>query len=369
MRIISHLIFCTILFCTALAFSAEASVIGKPVKRERNEGTASIPASNVMGNGNIAAFLNVGTAVNSEALFGDACLGAQIGIGGIMQLKASASVYNFREIGPAEAHLQITTPLNDKLRFFGVALAGDLYLSTSVDTVSLSADSSRPLFNPYLMPSIIADLDWLSRKKQVPLKTYLSVSLVDDPQLLYRYSQMAVKVGGEWKTYRNSLFADLGVSLYKEKRNKLNQRGDSGFEQFFCWIKPGGRYRLGQSISLIGSLGVTFFQTVKSTTALSPEIISLDIKIEAPLWFRETNAEAIRTLVFMEQKEKKGADRFAKNIEEGRGVLGDLDVMLDGLDEGGETFDYAKEKEELAKRRMEIQNKMNDIEKILLDLE
>jgi hypothetical protein len=347
----------------------DVSVLAKPVKRGRNEGTAGIPASNVIGNGNISAYVNVGGAVNSEALLGDALVGGQIGIGGIMQLGASASVLNFQELGPIEAHLQITSPANDKLRFFGIALSGDLYLSTSLDTISFSADSSRPMFNPYLWPSVIADLDWLSKKKQLPLKTYLMVSFVDDAQLLFRYTQLAVKIGSEWKTHRNSLFADAGVSMYKEKRNKLNPPGDNSFEQFYVYLRPGGRYRIGNRISLTGALGVTFFQNVRENSGLDPEILSLSVKIEAPLYYRETNTEAIRTLVFMEQKEKKGTDSYAKNIESGQNQLDGLDIMLDGIDQGTETFDYAKEKDELTKRRMEIQDKMGEIEKILIELE
>jgi hypothetical protein len=123
------------------------------VKRGRNEGTATIPASNVMGNGNITLSLDLGGAISSEALRAPAVLGGQIGIGGIMQLKASASLIDYQELGPAEAHLQITTPANDKLRFFGFALSGDLYLSTSPDVLSFSADSTRPFYSPFLLPT------------------------------------------------------------------------------------------------------------------------------------------------------------------------------------------------------------------------
>jgi hypothetical protein len=360
--------------CAAAGFAAgETSVIAKPVKRGRSEGTAMIPASNVVGNGNITAFVLTGGAIDRKALSGIASVGGQIGIGGIMQLSAGASFINFSELGPVQAHLQMTPPGNDKLRFFGMALVGDLYLSTSIDTVTETSDSSRPFFNPHPLVSAIADLDWLARPKQIPLKTYLMLSLVDNPQILYRYNQLAVKAGAEWKAFRNSVFADAGVSLYMEKRNRINLTGDDMYRQFYVWVKPGGRYRLGERVSVIGSIGVTLFKHLRSNTAIEPGILSLSVNIEAPLWFRETNTEAIRTLVFMEQKDRKRktADSLAmaKKPEKSSAATGGIDLILEGMEDGSETFDYSKEKEDLARRRMEIQDKMNEIEKILHDLE
>ncbi|MBD3393746.1 MAG: hypothetical protein GF418_16560 [Chitinivibrionales bacterium] len=353
----------------AASLAARAAVgQAKTVVRGRNEGTARISASNVLGNGNITAFADLGGGVSKEALSAVARLGGHIGIAGIMQLTAGASVIDYQKLGPADAHLTITLPGNDKLRFFGLSVSGDLYLSTSQDTVSLGADSTRPLYSPFLMPSLVADLDWIARPKQMPLKTYLSIGLVDDPQLLYRYTQLAAAAGAEWKTYQHSVFVDAGVSLYKEKRNKLDP-GDDGFEQFRVWIEPGGRYRIRSRFSIIASLGVTVYQQLKNNTALEPHIASLSVSFEAPILFKETNTEAIRTLVFMEQKEQQETDSFAENVESGRGLLGEIDTMISGLEEGGETFDYSKEREDLAKRRKEIQKKMAEIEQILKEIE
>jgi hypothetical protein len=368
----NKLILILFLFCALTVSAADVSpVIAKPVKRGRNEGTASIPASNVVGNGNITVFANAGGGITSNSITGIAGVGGLIGVGGIMQLSAGASVLDFSKMGPAEAHLQLTLPGNDKLRFFGVALSGDLYLSSAVDTVNNAADSSKPFFNPHPLLSAIADLDWLAREKRVPLKTYLMVSLADNPQLLYRYNQLAIKLGAEWKAFRNSICADAGVSMYKEKRNRLNDSGDDMFRQYYVWIRPGARYRLGQRISITGFIGITLFDHLHDNTALDPERLSLSLKVEAPLWFRETNTEAIRTLVFMDQKDgkKKAANIPERADKKTGGDMDDLDIILDGVDPGTETFDYTKEKEDLSKKRVEIQDKMNDIEKFLKELE
>jgi hypothetical protein len=348
----------------ALPLGADESVI-----RGRNEGLATMQASNVAGNGNVTAFAHLGGSMTAQALHGNAGVGGQIGIAGILQLRAAASFLDYSALGPAEAHLQITTPGNDKLRFFGAAVSGDVYLSTAVDTLNFNADETRPFYSPFLLPSLVADFDWLGLGMIVPLKNYVSLDLVDDPQLLFRYDQLAAKLGLELKLYRNAFFAEAGLSLYKEKPNRQNRSGDDAFRQYYAWVRPGARYRIRSRFSIVGSLGITFLEKVRPGSALEPQTLSLSLRFEAPLVFKETNTEAIRSLAFVERKKKQETDAFASNVESGEGLLPELKTLLDEMGGTEETFDYKKEREALSKRREALQKKMINIEGLLDKIE
>lgn len=354
----------------AVAISATAfSIYGETsIKRGRNEGTLCIPASNVSGNGNLTLFSSIGGSISKKALMGNALVGAQIGVAEIMQIKAGASFINFQKFGPAEAHLQFTIPGNDRLRFFGIAALGDLYLSTSLDTISLNADATKPFYSPFLLPSLIIDLDWLSMKKQLPLKTYLYFGLADNPQLLFQYHQLSFKLGAEWKMYQHSIFIESGLALYKEKPNKYNLQGDERFKQTYAWFQPGARYRILNRFSLVGGLYIAFFQKVKNRSTLVPDIFSITLRFEAPLFFRETNTEAIRTLVFME-KEKKASELSVKNIGSEKDKLDGYKTLFQELGEEGVSMDFEKDSDEMKKRREEIQKKMKEIEALLEETE
>jgi hypothetical protein len=348
------------------------------VMRGRNEGTATIAAANVAGNGNLTLLADMSGGARHAPQAGQIDLGAGLGLGGsigvaeIMQLTARFTLEDFARPGPAEAHLQITTPRNDRLRFIGLALCGDLYLATSLDTISTTADAGKPLYNPELFGSVLLDMDWLAVHQRIPLKTYLTAGLVDEPQLLYRYNQLAFTGGIEWKGYRHSLFVEGGAAFYKEKGHRLNgNTPDGGYEQMYAWVRPGARYRLGNRFSLVGAVGVTLVRKTKPADPLVPRLFSMTVRFEAPLMFRETNTEAIRTLVFVERGKEQLKERgLARDGEAGaRTPLAGQMEVLEGLGEGSESFDYAHEQEELRKRREETRKKMEEIEALLNEIE
>jgi hypothetical protein len=339
------------------------------VKRGRDEGTSSIPGSNVMGNGNITAFVGGGASYSLEGFSPFPAVGAQVGITDIMELSGRFVPWTKRGIGPIEAHLQITTPANDKLRFFGFALFADLFFSTLKDTQSQTNAKEKPEYNTYPSASLVADLDWLAFKKWLPLKTYLKIGLADNPDLLFKYDQIAASSAIEWKAYQHSLFVNAGIAAYKEKASK-NRPGDASYAQRYAWIEPGGRYRFFSRFSLIGSVKISLYQDIKERdkSPLNPELFNVSLRVEAPVFFRETNAEAIRTLVFLEQrKEKKSETAVAASMTSGQSLLNNLGT-LDETDTLG-SFDYSQEREELIKRREETQRKMSEIEKLFLELD
>jgi hypothetical protein len=350
----------------AIAYGASAPQSGS-VKRGRNEGTLAIGPSNVIGNGNITAYADITSGYSTQAIRFDPAIGGTIGAGGIIQLSGQVIPLGTKGMGPMEAHLQITYPGNDLMRFFGLAINGDLFLSTSVDTISPSANADRPDYMPSLMPSLVMDADWLSLNKRLPLKTYLYAGMADNPQLLYRYNQIALKAGIEWKMYQHSIFVDGGCGLYKETANKLTRNvADTRYEQYCGWIQPGGRYRLLNRFSILGGVRMALYKKQKAAFPLEPDLFAVSLRLEAPLYYRETNTEAIRTLVFVEQeKEKKQAADSAMARTEGDYFSTTFKLNIPGDKGAAETFDYAKEKQDLIKEREEIQEKMDEIEKIL----
>jgi hypothetical protein len=79
------------------------------ITRGRDEGTMNIPASNVMGNGNIDCYIASAARYSLGGFAVDPIIGAQIGISDMMQLSGQFIPLAKNGLGPIEAHLQITT--------------------------------------------------------------------------------------------------------------------------------------------------------------------------------------------------------------------------------------------------------------------
>jgi hypothetical protein len=350
-----------------LAFSLILSSIAVSevtVRRGRDEGTMNIPASNVIGSGNITLYAAGLGAYGSAGGRISPLFGIYAGIADMIELSGQTSVNNYLEWGTSEAHLRLTTPGNDHLRFFGCAVQGDLYLTTAADSLSGSSAPGKPNYNSYMLPSIIMDFDWLAKSKLFPLKHYFSIGLVDDPDLLPRYSQIAIKTGVEWKLYQHSGFCDIGLGLYKEIRHGVFA-GDPSYRQRVVWFEPGMRYRLNGKYSILASFRVAAFRTVNANNPLPTTLVRGGAAFEFPVLFKETNTEAIRSLVFMEQEKARKKDAVSQDIAQGKRAGGSgLDQKLKELNIKEDVPDSDLKKEEL-KKREEIQEKMKNIEKLL----
>ena len=340
------------------------------VNRGRNEGTMNIAASNVIGNGNITLsagssghYVRRGKNLDSGGFRVDPTIGLQVGISNILEFRAQTAFTNFNGLGTTEAHAQITLPGNDRLRFFGAAIRGDLFLSTAVDTISSSASSGKPEYNSYLTPSATLDMDWLSLFKFFPLKTYLHFSMADEPVLLYRYEQLLFATGFEWKMRNNSYFVDIGAGFYKEKKLETYP-GDSIYGQRIVWFEPGIRYRLFGKFSLLGSFRMAGYQKLKEHRPLPSTMLKGTFQIVIPLHFKETNTEAIRTLVFMEREKVEKKNTITTNFEQGKRVESGFGKEFKSLQLKSYLPGVEQEKEEM-KKRQEIQQKMDEIEKLL----
>ncbi len=341
------------------------SALSQTVKRGRDEGPTGIPASNVMGNGNISLFIESIARYSLNRSGYDPILGGKIGISDIVQLTGQFVPIAKKGIGPVEAHLHITLPGNDNLRFFGAALRADLFLSSTQDTLGATSQADKPEYNPYLFPSLTLDLDWLALFKFLPMKTYVFMGMVDNIDYLPLYDQLSLRFAVEWKMYRHSVFVGLGTGLYREKRNKTTP-GDAGYAQGYFWIEPGARFRLRGRFCIIGSTKLTLFQNVKTRNPLKPELFNASIKFEVPIVFKETNAEVIRTLIFMEGKKEKKLNEFEKRIATGKSLVDTLDASLLETSDSSGTAYFPEEKDSMKKKREETQKKMDEIERLFL---
>jgi hypothetical protein len=357
-----------IIFIAALAIVVNGTfqmALAQSIRRGRNEGTYNITASNVIGSGNITLEANVKSHYGSDGFGVDPDGSLTVGIADILQFRGLLSLTNFKTIGSAQANGQITLPGNNSLRFFGAALQGSLFLSTETDTVSSSAASGKPEYHSYIRPSFVFDIDWMSRFKNLPLKSYLWLGAYDNSDLLFKYSQLASRIGIEWRSITNSVFADIGLGLYKERKNGTFQ-GDSKFAQQTLWIEPGARYRIFNRISIIGSLRVLIFQRTKLVNGLPPNYVRLSFGIAIPVTYKETNTEAIRTLIFTEKQKVQQQDIISKSIDQQKKMRTDFEINFEDLDnKSAENID----EQEAIKRREEIKKKMDELEHILETLD
>ena len=351
--------------CLILILLIKSFVGGQSVIRDRNESPLNVPASNVSGNGTVVSSINTYVYMSKKVFQNISGIGMRIGAADIVHLSLQGSLIDLNRIGPMEAHLQITTPGNDRLRFFGIALLGDLYLSTALDTIGITTDTTKPEYNPYTLGSIIMDIDWISMFNTIPLKSFVYLSPVDEAQLLYAYDQYSIRCALEWKLIKNSIFTETSYSIYKRKGLGVEAEKKA---QAYVWQNIGFRYRIKNRISILFGIGVLVYSDFNSNALFSPPIIGVTVKIEAPILIKETNTEAIRTLIFVERntvkKEESYSIELPKSIKENNQfkLYDEENIETDNEDK---SFDYEDERKKLLKRREDVEKKMKEFEKML----
>ncbi len=343
-------------------FLVAANLYAQDVRRGRNEGTLNLPASNVSGSGNIALYVLSRGGVGAGGVSTGLYAGGSVGVAEIIQFSADASLAGFSALGPLRASMQVTLPGNDKLRFFGVAGRADVYLSTVADTLSGEARAGKPDYHSYIRPNLIADLDWISLFQWLPLKLYVMGSLVDNPELLHRYNQLSLSAGAEWKMYRHSFFVDTRYGLYRGVR-RGSVAADRSYEQRLLFLEPGVRLRTRNNMRVVGGLRFLAHSIVKQSDGLNPSNVTLTLGVEVPLLFRESNTEAIRTLVFKEQQKEQNSEDHTEAFDLGESVRAELEGFDDEAD-----FDIGRE-EQIHRRREEIKGTIAEIEELLRGLE
>ncbi len=311
------------------------------IKRSRAEAMPGIEASNTMGFGNIycESALMFHYRSNGASLFEPY---QTIGLGLSPYLDIFAGVVPFEKsikqvVGKADAHLKATLPGNDNLRMFGIAVQGDLVLSSEQDTVSEGQNKERPAFKPRVGMTIIADADLIKKYNRFPLKIYLNWSLFDNDRLLQFYTQQSIRAGVEYKGPGNTYFASFRYGLYKRIFPGTGAVAETYGERTLHFM-PGVRFRVFNWLAVNAALTIGLTAAKAAGSPLYYEKIGVRFGAEFPLYHRETNAEAIRAMIYLDQKKSELEKQQAAASGNGTPAGGSPDsVAVESglLDDGG----------------------------------
>lgn len=335
------------------------------VKRSRSEDLVEVRASNTEGFSNIWAGLDVEAEKRDEEILVEPRLTGRVGLASLMQLSGSTRMPKRRTLGTTDLHAQLTLPNNDNLRIFGFGAGGDLLLSTSEDTAS-----ETPEFKPHLGFSVMMDIDLIKISTWLPLKIYMNITTLDDEKLMLHMDAVSLRGGMEIKLERFSLFGSGNIGIYKERKPDT---GTGSYNNIIIWAHPGIRVHLGSRINLVGR-GKMLLAKRGDSPYLPEQVIGGSLYFEMPIFFRDTNAEAMRTLIFADRKKMRSQVHQYRQIKATRQLHAQADstAMESGTNEARAKeimdiigSDYYKRKEELVKRRKKALEEIKKIEEML----
>lgn len=363
--------------CAGLVLALSLCVPAQ-VKRSRAESVPDLIASNTVGFGDI--WLASSAALISRSNGGTALEPYQaVGFGLSQNMSIFAGAVPFegdikKLIGRGDAHLKLTLPDNDNLRLFGLAVQGDLVLSTEQDTVSRGQDSKRPAYAPRAGLTVALDADLIKRFRTLPLKVYLNWSMFDNDRLLVRFSQQSWRGGVEYKGPRHSGFLAFRYGLYKPIVNDPGVK-EGGYDEYLFALMPGGRYRILSRFSLTGSALFTVAAKRLPRSDFYYDRFSFKVGLEFPLFYRETNTEAIRSMIFLETRKttaEQAAAAAPAKAEKRRKDDGSLISAELAEENKGELMQQLKpdevifeRDEKLKQKRRKIDDELKKIEEML----
>jgi hypothetical protein len=337
------------------------------VKRSRAEAIPGIVTSNTIGFGNIwtRSYVQFISRSNDDMVLEP--YGA-IGLGLSQYMSISAGAVPFegglkQVVGKSDAHLKATLPFNDKLRFIGLGVQGDLVLSTEQDTSSKGQDTSRPAFLPKLGMTVALDLDFIKQIKIFPFKFYLNWSLFDNDRLLAEYHQHSIRGGVEYKGPRHSIFVGVRYGLYKRISRVKEENENAKYDQNVLAVTPGIRYRIWNRFSIVGSGLINVYSRLRRNTEVFYEKFAVRLGLEFPIFFRETNTEAIRAIIFLERRKMAGKELVKQQEEKEEDEISTIFTEELTGEENEELLKMLKEgdvKSEREKKRKEKRKKINE---------
>lgn len=225
-----------------------------------------------------------------------------IGLADILHLEVENIPWDGEKIGASRAGLTLTTPGNDDLRVFGLAVMADATLSTEEDIYSRGV--TTPGFDPLFHLGIAADMDLIKWAPSLPLKVYLNWSDLADYRLAHAFKQQWGAAAVEWKGYRREYYGRLGLKWLKP----LPTRFDPDPKQ--SWRGPNSELGLGMrwffGDRFWGNAEISFdplqpLEFYSDATHYPPKVF---VGIEIPVLYQESRAEALRALVYNEELRK-----------------------------------------------------------------
>jgi hypothetical protein len=238
-------------------------------------------------------------------------IGAAIGLAEFLHLEVDGVPWDGEKLGATTARLKFTLPGNDNLRVFGLGASLNATLSTEEDIYSRG--ETTPGFDPLLYFSVIADLDWIKVSNSLPFKFYLNYSGLDDYRLAHAFTQHQVRLAGEYKGYRKGYYMRLSALFYKPLATRFNPNPGDGYLPTLFDMGCGYRTMMGDRFTFTADFS---FDPTHPISFYSQEVRKppkLEIRVEAPLVYNETHAEALRALIFNEEQRKRFRQLAAKN--------------------------------------------------------
>jgi len=305
-------------------------------------------------------------------------MGGTIGLANFLHLDLSSVPWDGEKLGASTARLKLTTPGNDNLRAFGLGVSLNATLSTEEDIYSRG--ETTPGFDPLLYFTVMADLDLVKAWERHPVKAYLNYSNLDDYTLARAYDQHQFVLGLERKDVRRSWHVRLAATLYKPLATRFNPDPAGAWLPTAFELGLGYRAFLSDRITVTGEISLDPIHPIRFYDKEVNKPPRFQAEISAPLFYTETQAEAIRSLIFNErdrQRQRKLAARTPGGRPAARDSAGSgaaTRLKLDELSlEGGKAAEskdlfkgvFEEEEQGVAEKRKQIRSQLKQIEELL----
>jgi opacity protein-like surface antigen len=305
-------------------------------------------------------------------------VGATLGLANFLHLEIEGVPWDGEKLGASTARLKFTTPGNDNLRIFGLALILNATLSTEEDIYSKG--ESTPGFDPLLYFGVVADLDLVKAFHSLPVKAYLNYANMDDYRLVHAYSQHQMRFAMEYMGNRKSWYLKAGAMLYRPLSTRFNPNPKAGFMPAIYEFGLGYRTAVGNRLTFTADFTMDPIHPISFYSKETGKPPKIQVGVSAPLVFNETRSEAIRALIFNEEQRKRYRALAAKNPAPkvdtsdttAAGAAAGFKVEEIGLEERKATQSkdvfkgvFDEDESEVADKRKQIRSELKQIEDLL----
>lgn len=230
-------------------------------------------------------------------------VGATVGLADFLHVEFQGIPWDGEKIGAATAGLKFTLPGNDRLRVLGFGASLNATLSTEEDIYSRG--ETTPGFDPILHWTMMADVDWIKVSPSLPFKLYANYSSLDDYRLVRAFAQHGFRFAAEYKGFRRGGYLRGGIMLYRPLATRFDPEPDGEYLPAIYEMGFGYRARLGDRFAFTADLSFDPSDPLSFYHHEARKPPKIEFTIEAPLVFTETRAEAIRALIFNDERRKR----------------------------------------------------------------
>ncbi len=230
-------------------------------------------------------------------------LTATFGLAHFIQFTVDGVPWDGQKIGTTSAWIQCTLPGNDGLRFLGAALAFGTTLSTQEDVYERNV--TTPGFEPIFHVRAALDADLVRYNTAYPLKFYLNYDNFEDERLIHAYDQNKFQAAVEWKGFYGGPYVRWAAYLYRRLPTVFDSAVGRPWKPLFHDLALGYRWMAGDRFTFTAELSfdpLSPFAFYRDEARKPPQLL---IQVSAPLLRQETQAEALRALLFTEAERKR----------------------------------------------------------------